>query len=91
MLSHNPLGYLKHVLLILNKTSIVPFVINRLYLLIGQIKIHLEHLQPTIGNLVLFPINQNYKYQLFGQQTHLLGHNSNVILDFGHFDNHNLQ
>lgn len=90
MLSHNPLGYLKHILLVLNRKGTVTVGVSLPFILIGQIKIHLRHSQSTIETLVLFPINQNYKYQLVNQPIHLLDHNSSVILDFGHFDNHNL-
>lgn len=90
MLLHNPKGYLKYDLLILNRKGTVTVGASLTFILIGQMKIHLRHLQSTIGTLVLFPINQNYKYQLVNQPIHLLCHNSSVILDFGHFDNHNL-
>ncbi len=90
MLSHNPQGCLKYVLLILNNASIVPFGANLSFLLIYQIKIHLGHLQSTFEILVLFPINRNYKYQLVNQPTHLQGRSS-IRFDFGHFGNHNLR
>ena len=91
MLSHNPLGYLKHILLVLNRKGTVTVGVSLPFILIGQIKIHLRHRQSTIGTLVPFPIKQNYKYQLANQPIHLLCHNSGFSLYFGHFGNHNLQ
>lgn len=70
MLLHNPKGCLGYDLLILNKTGIEPFGVNLSFLLIYQIKIHLKHLQPTIGTLVLFPINFHSTHQLVGQRIH---------------------
>lgn len=90
MPKHNPKGYLKYDLIILNRTGIVPIGVNLSFLLIYQIKIHLKHHQSAIETLVLFPTNYHNTHQLVGQHIHLQGRNSSVRLDFGHFGNHNL-